>query len=227
MRHKALILTIAAEATAAVTLAAATAFACQPERVIPAQPAVTPATCESGEVLVMPADSSGITYTETGALTGPGSVVITATARGGFVLAPADGWQVAENAVSATFTVSLAGPLTGCTEDAGAPVTPAIAQATCTSGEVLAMPEDTDDIVYTETGALVGPSRVVITATAQPGYALEAAGGWQMAEGSHQATFTVRLAGRLTVGCGTTTHHPHHSPPPVTGSPLPATAFTL
>jgi len=227
MRHKALILTIVAVATATVTLAAATAFACQPVRVAPAQPAVTPATCESGEVLVMPADSTSITYTETGALTGPGSVVITGTAGGGFVLAPADGWQVAEDALTATFTVSLAGPLTGCAEDAGAPVTPAIAQATCTSGEVLAMPENTDDIVYTETGALIGPSRVVITATAQPGYVLEAANGWQVAAGSHQATFTVSLAGHLTLTCGKTTHHPHHSPPPATGSPLPETAFTL
>lgn len=227
MRHKALILTIAAVATAAVTLAAATAFACQPVRVIPAQPAITAATCESGEVLVMPADTSSITYTETGALTGPGSVVITATANGGFVLAPADGWQVAENALSATFTVTLAGPLTGCTKDAGAPVAPVIAQATCTSGEVLAMPADTDDIVYTETGALIGPSTVVITATAQAGYVLQAADGWQMTEGSQQATFTVSLAGHLTITCGGTPHHLHHSPPPVTGSPLPESAFTL
>lgn len=226
MRHKALIITIAAVAAAAVTLAAATAFACQPVRVIPAQPAITPASCAGGEVLVMPAGTSSITYTETGALTGPSSVVITATANGGFVLAPSDGWQLGENALSATFTVSLAGPLTGCTKDAGAPVAPAIAQATCTSGEVLAMPEDTDDIVYTETGALTGPSNVVITATAQPGYVLEAADGWQMAEVSERATFTVSLAGHLTIACGKATHH-HHSAPPVTGSTLPESAFTL
>jgi hypothetical protein len=86
----------------------------EPESVTPAEPVTTPATCTSGAVLTVPPDTDAITYTATGSLTGPSVVVITATAKEGYVLAAADGWQVAEGARQATLTVELAGHLTNC-----------------------------------------------------------------------------------------------------------------
>lgn len=119
----------------------------------------------------------------------------------------------------------------------GTPASPVITPATCTVGETLALPPDTESIAYTATGPLTGPGVVVITATANDGYAIAAAEGWEVADGARQATLTVDLAGHLTtcgggddgddgggnggVKGGTT------EPPPVTGSPSPQTAFTL
>jgi hypothetical protein len=85
-----------------------------PESGAPAQPAITPATCTSGAVLTMPPDTDAIAYTAAGSLTGPSVVVVTATAREGYVLAAAEGWHMAEGAQQATLTVELAGHLTGC-----------------------------------------------------------------------------------------------------------------
>jgi hypothetical protein len=199
-------------------------------------PTITPATCLSGEVLAMPSDTDRVVYTETGALTGPGSVVITATASEGYMLVASGGWQLAEGSHQATLTVDLAGPRTdGCSTPIGVLATPVITKATCTHAQVLTMPADTNDITYAEAGSLTGPGTVVITATASDGYQLAATGDWQVAQGAHTATLTVHLTGKLTTSCGadngnkgkTAHHRRHHSAPPTTGSPLPGTAFTL
>ena len=86
----------------------------EPESATPAQPVITPATCTSGAVLTMPPDTDAIAYTATGSLSGPSVAVVRATAGEGYVLAAAEGWQVAEGARQATLTVELAGHLTGC-----------------------------------------------------------------------------------------------------------------
>jgi hypothetical protein len=206
-----------------------------PVKATPTDPTVTAASCESGEQLGMPPDGDGITYTETGALAGPGTVIVTAHAGDGYVIGSAEGWQVAEDQLSATWTSNLAGPLTtGCNAAPVkvTPVDPAITKATCTHGEVLPMPANTAEITYTETGALTGPSTVVLTATATGGHVIVAGGAWQVTAGGDKATLTVHLAGPLTMGCSTTpgghkkaSHH--HAAPPTTGSSTHHTAFTL
>jgi hypothetical protein len=84
----------------------------EPESVVPTEPVITPATCESGATLTMPAETDGIAYTAEGGLTGPSVVVVTATAKDGYMLAATEPWQVTEDSKQATLTIELAGPLT-------------------------------------------------------------------------------------------------------------------
>jgi hypothetical protein len=228
-------------ATWTVTLGGPRTDGCYaPVKATPTDPTITAASCQSGEQLGMPRDADGIAYTETGALAGPGTVVVTAHAADGYVIGSAEGWQVAEDQQTATWTSDLAGPLTTGCNAAPVKVTPAdptITKATCTHGEQLPMPANTADITYTETGALTGPSTVVLTATATGGRVIVAGGAWQVAANGQSATLTVHLAGPLTTGCSTTpggttpsghkkSSH-HHAAPPSTGSPSHRVAFTL
>lgn len=174
-----------------------------PVAVAPAQPTITAATCTTGETLTLPVDTPSVAYTSTGLLTGPGTVSITATAGDAYVLAAAAGWQATADQRSATLTVTLAGARTdGCTTPiTAAPSDPSITAATCTSGETLTVPADTDTIGYSTTGPLVGPGAVTITAEAYAAAVIAPADGWQVASDQRSATRTFTLAGPLTEGC--------------------------
>lgn len=228
MRHRTLII-FAAAAVTAVTVAASVALAC--ESVPSDKVAVCKYVGKPGVNEVLKPGENPIVVSVNALVGPPGEE-------------PALGQEFSD-AQGRSVVVALPGmpiPAQGsCAPpsepESGTPAQPVITPATCSAGEMLTMPPDTESIAYTATGSLTGPGVVVITATANNGYVLATAEGWQVAEGARQATLTVELAGRLTT-CGggdngngdggnggvkgDTTE-----PPPVTGSPSPQTAFTL
>jgi LPXTG-motif cell wall-anchored protein len=131
-----------------------------------------------------PANTEAITY----ALSQVGlDVTVTATTQAPNVIAPTEGWTIAQDRLSATYSVTVLPARNDC------PVTPATptitAQPVCTgpgtsSPGSFDLPESTDVVTYTTEGD-------VVTATTHAPYLFSATEGWTISEDRLTATYTV------------------------------------
>ncbi|GAA2842097.1 choice-of-anchor A family protein [Leucobacter komagatae] len=167
--------------------------------VAPVAPTVTQAVCtEDGSATapkVTVAETAGVTYEVAGDVKAGSTVTITATADEGSFLTEAEGWTLAKDKKTATFTVELAD--TACDQPV-APVAPTVTQAVCTEDGSATAPKvtvaETAGITYSLAGDVKAGSTVTITATADKGSFLKPAKGWTVADDKMTATFTVELA---------------------------------
>jgi hypothetical protein len=161
-------------------------------------PAIEYTVCLEGvptDPSVTPNETDGIVFTQTGEETPGGTVIVTATIQDGFTF-PAelpDGW-VDNGDGTATYTITFDDP--EC--DEVVTLTPPIVfQSTCIDNEVQqpsVTPNETDGIVFTQSGEASPGGTVVITATLQPDYQFPTTmpEGWTN-NGDGTATFTVVL----------------------------------
>lgn len=168
------------------------------EEVALTAPAVEHPVCLDGDVTdptVTPTPTDGIVFSESGTEAPGGTVVVTATLQPGYAFPEIlpDGWTDNGDG-TATFTVEFASP--DCDEIVTlAP--PTIVQPTCPNGQVSTpsvVPNETDGLTFSESGAEVPGGVVVVTATVQPGYAFPTLmpEGWTN-NGDGTATYTTTL----------------------------------
>ncbi len=154
-------------------------------------PRVTQAACttEGGMMdpeVVLPV-STKLDYSLEGKVAAGETVTVTATSLSETKIAPTPGWELAQNARSATQGIELEDVV--CEEPfvpavSVTPVTPTVTQAVCTADGTATEPAialaETESITYTTTGDATAGGTVTVTATADEGKTLTEADGWEL-----------------------------------------------
>ncbi|WP_461635175.1 Ig-like domain-containing protein, partial [Glutamicibacter soli] len=164
-----------------------------PVEAAPVAPTVEQATCNADGTVTDPtvgvAETEGVTYKVDGEVKAGNTVTVTATAKDGFKLSEVDGWKLNEDG-TASFEVVLESPdceTNPSVEDKEtAPVAPVVEQATCNADGSVVDPNlnlaTTEGVAYTVDGEVKAGNTVTVTATAQDGFKLTAAGDWTLNE---------------------------------------------
>ena len=142
------------------------------------QPKCTEQGTSSPGSFTLPADTADVTYSRDG-------MVVTATTHVPNKFSATDGWDIAANGLSATYTVTYV-PAGDCLTEV-IPVAPDVTPSICTGpgthSDPVITPADTVGITYSVDGT-------VVTATPNTGYELGTAAGWT-AGPNGTATYTV------------------------------------
>lgn len=167
--------------------------------ITPEMPTVAQSVCVAGTPstpsVTLPANTSKVTYTKTGAETAGGSVTVTATAINNFGFpSSVSGWTVSPNHLTATRVVTL----NAAPDCVAVPTAPTVTQSVCRAGNAttpsVTLSPDTARVVYTKTGTEVADGTVTVTATAQGEYRfLSGLEGWTVSENHSTATMTIQL----------------------------------
>ena len=167
-------------------------------------PRVTQAACTTeGRMMdpkvVLPV-STKLDYSLEGKVAAGETVTVTATSLSETKIAPTPGWELAQNARSATQGIELEDVV--CEEPfvpavSVTPVTPTVTQAVCTADGTATEPAialaETEGITYTATGDTKAGGSVTVTATADEGKTLTEAEGWTLADDTQTATIDIVL----------------------------------
>lgn len=148
--------------------------------------------------VVLPPDTSDVSYTLEGEVVPGATVTVVATANAGSLLPEtAEGWTINVNRDRATMTVELSE--IDCPIVSVAPEKPTIVQATCEAAPKVTLPRTTG-VSYAGVPAKLEPgSSFTLTAIPATGYTLAETAGWTMLEDG-TATISVTLDAAPT-GC--------------------------
>lgn len=175
-----------------------------PTKAVPQAPGVIQADCVPGTDVVSDptvtlAETAGIEYSINGEVKAGNEVTITATAKDGFTLGSAEGWNFSDDGHTATIKITLdAAPdcSTPPVDVLVTPQAPAVDNSVCVDDEATEAALNlatTEGIDYTVDGEVKAGSTVTVIATPTEGHSLTAAEGWTLQDdgsATYPVTFT-------------------------------------